>query len=172
MSLQSLKSLPRLWLLVGSDRPTDRPTDRQCHLLSCPGQLKNIDNDNNAWQIWQFWSWDWIEGKIFAAAIFPFFLTNVFHKVPSFIFGISFVVVFAYMSQLYATPLIVIGWFAFLWHILKLIIIITFCCVSWYVTSLLFTRIVIWVSRPLHTSLIYNGTRLLHEAIIALGMKS
>ena len=28
--------LPRLWLLVGSDRPTDR----QCHLLSCPGQLK------------------------------------------------------------------------------------------------------------------------------------
>ena len=32
--------LPRLWLLVGSDRPTDRPTDRQCHLLSCPGQLK------------------------------------------------------------------------------------------------------------------------------------
>ena len=29
--------LPRLWLLVGSDRPTDR----QCHLLSCPGQLKN-----------------------------------------------------------------------------------------------------------------------------------
>ena len=33
--------LPRLWLLVGSDRPTDRPTDRQCHLLSCPGQLKN-----------------------------------------------------------------------------------------------------------------------------------
>ena len=29
--------LPRLWLLVGSDRPTDR----QCHLLSCPGQLKS-----------------------------------------------------------------------------------------------------------------------------------
>ena len=28
--------LPRLWLLVGSDRQTDR----QCHLLSCPGQLK------------------------------------------------------------------------------------------------------------------------------------
>ena len=27
-------------MLVGSDRPTDRPTDRQCHLLSCPGQLK------------------------------------------------------------------------------------------------------------------------------------
>ena len=27
-----------LWLLVGSDRPTDR----QCHLLSCPGQLKTI----------------------------------------------------------------------------------------------------------------------------------
>ena len=37
------------------------------------------------------------------------FLTNVFHKIPSFIFGISFVVVFAYISQLYATPLIVIG---------------------------------------------------------------
>ena len=34
--------LPRLWLLVGSDRPTDRPTDRQCHLLSCPGQLKKV----------------------------------------------------------------------------------------------------------------------------------
>ena len=33
--------LPRLWLLVGSDRPTDRPTDQQCHLLSCPGQLKS-----------------------------------------------------------------------------------------------------------------------------------
>ena len=32
--------LPRLWLLVGSDRQTDRQTDRQCHLLSCPGQLK------------------------------------------------------------------------------------------------------------------------------------
>ena len=30
--------LPRLWLLVGSDRPTDR----QCQLLSCPGQLKKI----------------------------------------------------------------------------------------------------------------------------------
>ena len=29
--------LPRLWLLVGSDRQTDR----QCHLLSCPGQLKS-----------------------------------------------------------------------------------------------------------------------------------
>ena len=28
--------LRRLWLLVGSDRPTDR----QCQLLSCPGQLK------------------------------------------------------------------------------------------------------------------------------------
>ena len=28
--------LPRLWLLAGSDRQTDR----QCHLLSCPGQLK------------------------------------------------------------------------------------------------------------------------------------
>ena len=141
-------------------------------LLVPQKNIGKIDNDNNAWQIWQFWSWDWIEGKIFAAAIFPFFLTNVFHKIPSFSFGISFVVVFAYISQLYATPLIVIGWFAFLWHILKLIIIITFCCVSWYVTSLLFTRIVIWVSRPLHTSLIYNGTRLLHEAIIALGMKS
>ena len=40
--------LPRLWLLVGSDRPTDRqtdrPTDRQCHLLSCPGQLKTRVN--------------------------------------------------------------------------------------------------------------------------------
>ena len=35
--------LPRLWLLVGSDRPTDRPTDRHCHLLSCPGQLKRDD---------------------------------------------------------------------------------------------------------------------------------
>ena len=35
--------LPRLWLLVGSDRPTDR----QCHLLSCPGQLKNMNNMNN-----------------------------------------------------------------------------------------------------------------------------
>ena len=34
--------LPRLWLLVGSDWPTDRPTDRQCQLLSCPGQLKII----------------------------------------------------------------------------------------------------------------------------------
>ena len=32
--------LPRLWLLVGSDRPRDRPRDRQCQLLSCPGQLK------------------------------------------------------------------------------------------------------------------------------------
>ena len=29
---------PRLWLLVGSDRPTDR----QCQLLSCPGQLKSF----------------------------------------------------------------------------------------------------------------------------------
>ena len=29
--------LRRLWLLVGSDRPRDR----QCHLLSCPGQLIN-----------------------------------------------------------------------------------------------------------------------------------
>ena len=32
--------LPSLWLLVGSDRPTDQGTDRQCQLLSCPGQLK------------------------------------------------------------------------------------------------------------------------------------
>ena len=32
--------LPRLWLLVGSDQGTDRPRDRQCQLLSCPGQLK------------------------------------------------------------------------------------------------------------------------------------
>ena len=28
----------RLWLLVGSDRQTDR----QCQLLSCPGQLKRL----------------------------------------------------------------------------------------------------------------------------------
>ena len=34
--------LPRLWLLVGSDRPRDQGTDRQCQLLSCPGQLKNV----------------------------------------------------------------------------------------------------------------------------------
>ena len=31
--------LPRLWLLIGSDRPTDR----QCQLLSCPGQLISED---------------------------------------------------------------------------------------------------------------------------------
>ena len=38
--------LCRLWLLVGSDRQTDRPTDRQCHLLSCPGQLKKAQSWN------------------------------------------------------------------------------------------------------------------------------
>ena len=26
--------------------PTDRPTDRQCHLLSCPGQLKTKKGDD------------------------------------------------------------------------------------------------------------------------------
>ena len=30
----------RLWLLVGSDRQTDR----QCQLLSCPGQLKRLNS--------------------------------------------------------------------------------------------------------------------------------
>ena len=44
----------RLWLLVGSDRPTDR----QCHLLSCPGQLKRDWKAKNralvpSWQ--RFW---------------------------------------------------------------------------------------------------------------------
>ena len=38
--------LPRLWLLVGSDRPTNQ----YCHLLSCPGQLKNDRK----------WLWLWV----------------------------------------------------------------------------------------------------------------
>ena len=37
--------LPRLWLLVGSDQGTKGPRDRQCHLLSCPGQLKRIGSE-------------------------------------------------------------------------------------------------------------------------------
>ena len=39
--------LPQLWLLVGSKGPRDRPTDRQCQLLSCPGQLKS----HKGWKI-------------------------------------------------------------------------------------------------------------------------
>ena len=35
-----LKQILLLALIVSWLRPTDRPTDRQCHLLSCPGQLK------------------------------------------------------------------------------------------------------------------------------------
>ena len=36
-----LKQILLLALIVSWLRPTDRPTDRQCQLLSCPGQLKN-----------------------------------------------------------------------------------------------------------------------------------
>ena len=35
-----LKQILLLALIVSWLRPTDRPTDRQCQLLSCPGQLK------------------------------------------------------------------------------------------------------------------------------------
>ena len=39
--------LPRLWLLVGSDRPTDR----RCQLLSCPGQLKRFLMQQDFWDL-------------------------------------------------------------------------------------------------------------------------
>ena len=35
-----LKQILLLALIVSWPRLTDRPTDRQCQLLSCPGQLK------------------------------------------------------------------------------------------------------------------------------------
>ena len=70
--------LPRLWLLVGSDQGTDR----QCHLLSCPGQLKSDIRRTNTLRV-DMWEWRWsMLGKVPASTLES--LSNTINALTAF----------------------------------------------------------------------------------------